>query len=207
MSSLKLGNLAQQLPQLLQEGFNVNELYKWKGISESDRRFTPLQISCYEGHVRDAEALIQAGADVDHATEIEELTCLMLPFKGNSRSLVELLIKHGADVNKCTSDDGSTALHFASKSKDTEKLEALLSSQADLNQQDSNNMTPLFLAVTSRFKAGVNLLIKRGTSVNHRSNLGGTPAMLAAQTDDTDDVEGQWSHIGLFLCTSESVMT
>ena len=109
------GTLSKHLPQLLQEDFNLETYYKWKDIPGRDRRFTPLQISCYQGSVSDVKALIHAGADVSHTTEIEGSTALMMPFKKNSSEIIQCLVQAGADVNEQRTSDDAAALHFAER--------------------------------------------------------------------------------------------
>lgn len=75
--------------------------------------FTPLLFSAQQGDLQTAKLLLQAGADINHATE-EDGTALLLASANGHEDLAIFLLENGADPN-ISAEDGSgiTPLHYA----------------------------------------------------------------------------------------------
>ena len=120
------------------------------------------------------KALIEAGADVNKATDSEMFpTALFQAVDEGHEAIVKMLIDAGADLD-AVNDDGSTALALATtRDKETEKQETeaiakmLIAAGADLNKaRTDGGATPLFAAAAWGQEAIVKALIDAGADVN-----------------------------------------
>lgn len=78
-------------------------------------------------------------------------------------------------------------LHQEARTCDPDRMRQLLSRRPPLNELDENGMTPLHLAVDSRKRACVALLLQAGADLNAQDRQGRTPMAAAAQITDSGD--------------------
>ena len=126
---------------------------------------TPLSTVCMylsppEKAVRIVRSLVEAGADVNVRTNVDDdgiggATPLLLAAAGLSqdRESIRILIEAGADVNARATgnvlklDKGQTAIFPAIMSRNQEVLPLLIELGADVNVKDEKGLTPLDVAM------------------------------------------------------------
>ncbi|AKJ96453.1 hypothetical protein TVD_07555 [Thioalkalivibrio versutus] len=125
-----------------------------------------------------AEALIEAGADVNRAQRPWELTPLLVAV-GVSAELTDLLIGSGADVN-AREREGVTVLMKAVHGGDAAIVRRLLEEpDLDLDARGPRGNTALTYAVLYGYPEMVDALVERGVNVNVARADGTTPKTLA----------------------------
>lgn len=112
-----------------------------------------------------AEALIAAGADVNHRGQ-HDLTPLLMAY---TPRLVALLLEKGADAAFQSGDSGITALHLP---HELESVRRLLAAGASVEALDKNGQSPLF---EHRDADITRLLLDAGASPTLRDRKGNTP--------------------------------
>jgi ankyrin repeat protein len=129
---------------------------------------TPLHVACLHGQTAAAQALIDAGADVNAKNNYGAFTPgdLWGVFSSNNhQDPVILLTVHGLDTRDMK--NGYAALDlclFATRHKDLMQL--LVAKGADVNTQASSGASPLFFAVLRDQPDDVKFLIDKGANVN-----------------------------------------
>src|SRR5580704_14824566 len=78
-------------------------------------------------------------------------------------------------------------LHQAARVCDADRMRQLLLQHPSLNETDENGMTPLHIAIDSRRKACVWLLLEAGADRNARDRQGRTPFDAAEKISDPLD--------------------
>lgn len=78
-------------------------------------------------------------------------------------------------------------LHLESRTCDPDRMRQLLSQRPPLNELDENGMTPLHVAIDSRKRACITLLLQAGADRNAQDRHGRTPVDAAAQIPDSSD--------------------
>jgi hypothetical protein len=106
---------------------------------ETTEGYTPLIFCAFSGNSRTAEALIEAGVDVNGVDAESGLTALHAAVSGNYYELVETLLQKGANPN-LRSYDKRTPLFFAQRS---DIIDLLVRYNADVNAVDSQGITTL----------------------------------------------------------------
>ena len=101
---------------------------------------TPLHQAAFGGAVRAATVLIEAGADVNAASEYGWVP-LHYAAAPESPAVAELLVRHGADVN-AVNGDGRTPLHQAADFGKRDVVALLLAHGADPNVRDGDGQRP-----------------------------------------------------------------
>jgi len=118
--------------------------------SHSSDGWTPLHLAAFFGHPELANALIDAGADVDvRSTNAMKNTPLHAAVAGGHSTCVETLLKRGADAN-ATQHGGWAALHGAAQSGNRAMVELLLANGAHVNARADNGQAPLDLALSRK---------------------------------------------------------
>ena len=134
--------------------------------------------AAFDGDSIEAEALLQAGADVD-AKSSSGRTALMLAAMRGHTEVVQLLLDAGTDV-ETKSISGETALTYAVKQGHTEVVQLLLDAGADVNVQDINKRRTALMWASNYGKLEiVNLLIEAGADVNAKMDNGATALSMA----------------------------
>ncbi|GMI41746.1 hypothetical protein TeGR_g3431, partial [Tetraparma gracilis] len=112
--------------ELLAAGADVNH------TKEGDEGRTALYKAAWKGHLEAAQALIDAGADVDKAMEDGETPLTIAAFNGRL-GIVKALVGAKANVNKC--NFGETPLEAATHNKHTSVAEYLKSVGAEEDEE------------------------------------------------------------------------
>ena len=170
--------------KLLQRGVNPDD------TTGSKYGNTPLMAASEKGHVAIVRALLDAGANVKHATN-DGWTALYLASSSDNVAIVEMLLAAGASINKAT-DVGRTALMAASASGRTAIVVALLAVPGiAVNQANNEGRTALMYtsALSHGRTAIVELLLAAGADINQTNWLGWTALNEAAYSRNTAVVE------------------
>lgn len=109
--------------------------------------WTPLHLAAFFGQRELAQALLDAGAQVDaRSTNAMKNTPLHAAAAGGKTDLVQLLLQHGADVS-ARQEGGWTALHAAAQAGNRPMVELLIAHSADVQARAANHQSPLDLAM------------------------------------------------------------
>jgi ankyrin repeat protein len=154
---------------------------------------TPLLRACQHNHISIATALLEAGADVNHADQSGD-TPLLIATKCGYVKLVKILLRYGANVN--TRDSyGTTVLLAACDQDSTDIIQLILPKVSNVEETDSCHLSPLFLATDRGNREMVRLLLQAGASI-HESDDDFTPFLLAIAQGRTEIVSEMLHHGG-----------
>jgi ankyrin repeat protein len=139
---------------------------------------TPLMLAGMNGHINVLDFLLKQNVNVNHQEVENEDFLLHLLVKRERNKALEFLLKWNAQDQNGRLDidlhnkQGRTALHCAAECANEEAINILCSFDASLSMLDSENKTPLNLAIQSkcphveRIKQSVLALIKCGVDYN-----------------------------------------
>ncbi len=137
---------------------------------------TPLHVAALHNQFAVAQALLEAGADVNAkngygAFTPEDLGSILS--SSNHKDPVSLLTVHGVDT--VDMKNGYTPLHLAVFSVGHRKIiELLVSKGANVNARAASGATPLFFAILRDQKDDAQFLIEKGADVNIPDAYGDT---------------------------------
>lgn len=80
---------------------------------------------------------------------------------------VKILIENGSDLN--LKERGVAPLIFFTLYNNIEVVKLLIENGADLSTTDNNNMTPLLIATSYKHKDLMNLLLYKGSNIDHKN--------------------------------------
>ena len=112
--------------------------------------------------------------------------------------LVLKYLREGGDINqKCNNPPKATLLHYSLMNGQHKISQLLINKGADIHAVDTVLQTPLGCAVVPLFTADdpnpnielIDLIIKRGANINHRSLGGRTPLQKACGAGNIDAVK------------------
>jgi ankyrin repeat protein len=152
-----------------------------------DRGDTPLNLSCHNGHVSVARALLDAGAD-KHQPDSDGWAPLATAIYSDHLGVTKVLLAAGVDVER-TLRDGRSPLHVAAQVGRTLHAEALLQAGAEKDRVKAGGVTPLFLACQEGHEDVVRLLLRAGVDKDRPTDAGWTPLHVASQSGRADIVE------------------
>ena len=135
--------------------------------------WTSLHIAALGDRRKEAEALINQGADVNARDKYGHTPL----FFSKSAYMAQLLICAGADVN-ARREDGGTALHRAARTGSRQAAKTLLQGRADANIRQ-NGSTPLHIAAQHGHWTVAELLIENRADVDAEDALGLTALEIA----------------------------
>ena len=139
---------------------------------------TPLLLACRRQLLDLAEALHEAGADMELPYGAKQHKLLQLMAMQNKRESLDLLCELGADLSS-SGTDGRSALHHAASSTNPELTTTLLRQCADPNLVDNDMQTPLHVAaMQGRLEVCKELLIEGAD--HSREDKQGVTALSAA---------------------------
>jgi ankyrin repeat protein len=121
-----------------------------------------------------AQALLDAGADVNQEGPIGNTPLAAACSQTNSPQIVEFLISRGAEVNQ-KGYKGTSPLYHAVRKGQVAIAKILIEHGADVNAKNSEGVTALHYAVIEGMASTVELLISRGADINARDREGKTP--------------------------------
>jgi ankyrin repeat protein len=120
--------------------------------------------ACHRGSLKDARALIEAGADVEKG-DAENFRPLMCAAVEGRTEIIGLLLQRDARVD-ATDEYGRTALSWAVTKGDFDgSAKALIESGADVNNTDHGGFTPLMRSALSDNPRCFALLLESGADV------------------------------------------
>ena len=164
--------------------------------------YMPLHYAILDENYEIIEFLLKNGADTETLFNLSDdetykKTPLNYAARKNNLQLLNLLIKHGADLYSQNTYE-LTSLELATLNGHIEIAKALLENEYDishLNNQDNNQGTPLWDAITSsHYKNNIDrlemikLLLDNGANIETRYN-GETPLCYATRTNMFDLVK------------------
>jgi ankyrin repeat protein len=143
-----------------------------------------------DGHAKDAENALAAGAKVDGPDDhgITAITYAIVENSFNGREVIRALLKAKASVN-VRSEDGRTPLMFAAQNGKNEHFGDLIAAGADLNAKDDDGWTALMYAAFYGSSFGVKDLLKAGADPKFEATDGRTAVLLAAQHGNSTSLE------------------
>lgn len=163
----------KEVKRLISAGVDVN--------AEDIIGDTPLGDAAAMGHLEIAEALLNAGADVDDGNP------LLRAAGAGQREMVQLLLARGADVDQPDDrPDGGLgdALNYAAYAGNSEIVSDLIQAGASLSTRDMNGDTALINAAHRKRSKVVEVLLKAGANVNTRGYQNCTALWYAASNGD-----------------------
>ena len=138
--------------------------------------FHPLGLAIFFGHPETAIALLDAGAEVNLASqESMRVTPLHSAVAADQLDLARELVRRGANVN-ATAERGLTPLHEASARGDLEMVKLLVAAKANVYAKASDGKTPTDLA--SEHGHTETLAFLRKVASNRQKQNEGTRRML-----------------------------
>lgn len=108
-------------------------------------------------------------------------TFLQAVRESNGAKVTEMLNEPGSRIVDTRDDAGEGALHIIAKRSDETYLRFLLSRNANPNLQDKRGNTPMMVAATAGFIAGVQILKRYNADPNLANSSGETPLIRAVQ--------------------------
>lgn len=135
-------------------------------VNLNNKGWTPLMSAARFGRLRNAELLLENGADVK-MTLNNGLTALMIAAENGHDRVVDALVKKGADIDT-KMNMGWTALMFAAQNGHLSVVETLLSKGANANVRDTKygGITALMAASVQGHVMIVKALLMNGVDVN-----------------------------------------
>ena len=155
---------------------------------QDTKNYTPLHYAVQEKHADVVQVLIDAGADIE-TKNVDGRSPLHVASISGELTTVTKLVKAGADV-RATEDDRATCLLLAAYDGHTDIVRYLVSlPEVDLNHQDTNNYTPLHIAVHQKHAAVVEVLIDAGADIETKNAKGRSPLHVASISGELTTVK------------------
>ncbi len=132
---------------------------------------TPLHRASYQDDLRQADALLRAGADVNAVNDLGA-TPLWLASLNGSAPMVRRLLDAGADPNRALLG-GETPLMVASRGGSAEVVQLLAAKGASVNARGTRGQTALMWAVAQRHPSVVKVLLAHGADIRAKSDVWG----------------------------------
>jgi ankyrin repeat protein/uncharacterized protein YegL len=161
---------------------------------------TPIIICCRTGQVEVLELLLsRAGPNaLNHYAHIDGFTALLSATEANKADCIKVLFEHEVDLEQRTTNDNpiianSTSLHLAAYYGKFEAAKQLLVLGANPNCKDSNDSTPMHIAVKQGFNKIVQLLKTYKADVFARDHNGYTPAFYCRDGNDVGLIDPIYS--------------
>lgn len=181
LTAVKSGQVSE-VKALLKMGANPNAAGELRG----ELRWTALMYTAAAGDMPCAQALLEAGAEVN-MENLEGATALLIAVGRRRSDMVPMLLDKGANPNVMTKK-GITALMVAAMStKETAKLvRALLEKGADPNVKSLSGLTALGYAALTGDADAVRALLDKGADPNSKGADGKTALMIAKEKGFTE---------------------
>jgi ankyrin repeat protein len=132
---------------------------------------TPLHHASYHDDLRQAEALLRAGADVNTANDLGA-TPLWLASLNGTAPMVRRLLEAGANPNLALLS-GETPLMVAARGGSAEVVQLLAAKGADVNARGTRGQTALMWAAAQRHPSVVKTLVAAGADIHAKSDVWG----------------------------------
>jgi len=168
---------------LLNAGAHIDEL-----STDEYNKYTPLHAAALRNNLEMAETLLEHGAKVD-ATDYHQKTALWWAANKGHKTMVELLLDAGANIEKTAAFD-MRPLDAAIEGGSLEVAAMLLASGADIHHLSRHHQDNTLLQQALNAPANtiglVDLLLKKGASVDGRDKQGWTPLQSACSKGDVE---------------------
>lgn len=148
--------------------------------------WTPLTVAAASGSLSIAEKLLQAGANVNKAADMDErngLTPLHIAAELAMESLVELFLAHGASILSLTATM-TTPFYRAARGGSIRILQSLYEAGSDVNAPSWDNYTPLMEAVMWSCHKALELLLSWGADPEFLNSDGQSAIGMALELGD-----------------------
>jgi Zn-dependent protease with chaperone function len=151
---------------------------------------TPLTIAVINNDLKEAERLIEDGADVNEKNDYDETPLLVASYSSKEEEIdydmTKLLLENGADPSFGDVEEDLTVLHYAVLYKDLKSIDLLLQFKADINQKDSYGESPIFQAVYNDDVKTFEYLKNKGANLNIKNVDGLSIKEVAEEVDAVD---------------------
>jgi ankyrin repeat protein len=142
----------------------------------------PLHVAAAQGQAGLARTLLNAGADIEAATD-EDQTPLHCAAEAGQRSMVKLLISKHATINARDANQ-RTPFHLAAKGGHDAAAIVLLEAGTDPHEPDAEGNTPLHCAVSGGCEQAVASLLRQSVTVDARNRRQRTPLHVVVISED-----------------------
>jgi ankyrin repeat protein len=132
---------------------------------------TPLHRATYRDDLRQTDALLRAGADVNAANDLGT-TPLWLASVNGSAPMVRRLLDAGANPNLALLS-GETPLMAAARGGSAEVVQLLAAKGGNVNARGTRGQTALMWAVAQRHPSVVKVLLAHGADIHAKSDVWG----------------------------------
>ncbi|CAL1546351.1 unnamed protein product [Lymnaea stagnalis] len=197
------GGHCEVVGELLQKGAEVDAVNS-KGNNS-------LLMATHQLHLEMVQLLLGFGSDVNHSNQ-DGWTAVMLAAQNEALGILQVLLQHQASVNM-SNHQGQTALMLASEYGHIDIIQQLLCSNenamdttashldsseiraqamtpvVDVHKMNKKGETALVLACKGGHEKIVEILIEKGSNVNHRSEDGTSPLKAAVSCGHSPIVE------------------
>ncbi len=153
--------------------------------------WTPLTVAAASGSLSIAKRLIEAGADVNKAADMNErngLTPLHIAAELAMEDLVELFLAHGASVTSLTATM-TTPFYRAARGGSVNILKLLYNAGSDVNAPTWDNYTPIMETVGWSSHESLELVLSWGADPYRRNDHGQSAIDKASEYGDEGAVE------------------
>lgn len=140
-----------------------------------ETRVPLLHVAILANQVEVAEALLQHGANPNHADQYGQHPILLAAEKTEGNAFVVLLIENGAAIN-VTDRHGASPLMYAARANHSKSVKSLLKAGADANHRDYEGDTVLMYAVASGNETIISSLLTAGAAPDQK-NFDGLTAL------------------------------
>lgn len=152
-------------------------------MSNQTSRFGDTALSCASesGKLDCVQALIKAGADIDHKNS-NGASSIHLAARHNRLDCVKCLVKSGAKVKDTWALYKTSLIHTVLQNHDDgPMLENLIKKGANVNAKTSNGTTAFMIAAAKGALTSLNVLLKKKVSIDELNVSNKSALMLAAQ--------------------------
>lgn len=152
-----------------------------------DRGLLPLDIALSTNQEELAQTLVEHKVNVDQVDH-QGASLLHVAIARDDAFSAMFLLKNGARVNVTRPSDLNTPLHLSAEHNDlVDVAEKLVGLGADVNPTNTDDCTPLHVAVLNANVPVFDLLLTKGASLEAKSSEGLPPLWFALQSN-TDDL-------------------
>jgi hypothetical protein len=159
----------------VQEGADMNTRAEAAAGEEAEEGW--LSVAAEEGLGETVRALLEAGAEVDHADNLGGTALYGAACHGHVEAL-QALLAAGAEVDHAD-NNGWTALGAAACNGKVDAVRALLAVGAEVDHVSNSGCTPLWGAARNGKVEAIRALLLAGADINRASNTGRTPLAVA----------------------------
>ena len=156
-----------------------------KGASNSEALLNAVA----NGQTDAVKALLENGANPNIFSSKDKDSPLLMAVRSNNREIFDLLVSHGADLEQQNAN-GDFPLYAAYRNQNLDMFSSLIDKGANLDKPiNEHNDTLLTMSIYEGHLSTSEMLVNNGADVNHKTNYGDTPLILAAdQRGDTPEL-------------------